>query len=214
MADLKQLYDAVVNGDAKATHSLTQQAIQEGVDPLKLVNEYMIPAMDEVGRRFEANEYFVPELLISARAMKASLDIIRPLLIARGDKPAGTVAIGTVKGDLHDIGKNLVASLLEGGGFEVIDLGVNVPPEKFIQTVKEKNANIIAMSALLTTTMPAMRSTIEALKQAGVRDQVKVLIGGAPITQKYADEIGADGYSENAVGAVALAKKAVAGPSA
>jgi len=214
MADLKQLYDAVVNGDAKATYALTQQAIQEGVDPLKLVNEFMIPAMDEVGRRFESNEYFVPELLISARAMKASLDIIRPLLIARGDKPAGTVAIGTVKGDLHDIGKNLVASLLEGGGFEVIDLGVNVPPEKFIQTVKEKNANIIAMSALLTTTMPAMRSTIEALKQAGVRDQVKVLIGGAPITQKYADEIGADGYSENAVGAVALAKKAVAGPSA
>jgi 5-methyltetrahydrofolate--homocysteine methyltransferase len=211
MADLKELYDAVVNGDAKATHSITQQAIQDGVDPLKLVNEYMIPAMDEVGRRFEANEYFVPELLISARAMKASLDIIRPLLTARGDKPAGKVAIGTVKGDLHDIGKNLVASLLEGGGFEVIDLGVNVTPEKFIETVRDKNANIIAMSALLTTTMPAMRTTIEALKQAGVRNQVKVLIGGAPITQKYADEIGADGYSETAVGAVALAKKAVAG---
>jgi 5-methyltetrahydrofolate--homocysteine methyltransferase len=211
MADLKELYNAVVNGDAKATHSITQQAIQDGVDPLKLVNEYMIPAMDEVGRRFEANEYFVPELLISARAMKASLDIIRPLLTARGDKPAGKVAIGTVKGDLHDIGKNLVASLLEGGGFEVIDLGVNVTPEKFIETVREKNANIIAMSALLTTTMPAMRTTIEALKQAGVRQQVKVLIGGAPITQKYADEIGADGYSETAVGAVALAKKAVAG---
>jgi 5-methyltetrahydrofolate--homocysteine methyltransferase len=210
MADLKQLYDAVVNGDAKATHAITQQALQDGTDPLELVNKYMIPAMDEVGRRFETNEYFVPELLISARAMKASLDLIRPLLIARGDKPAGTVAIGTVRGDLHDIGKNLVASLLEGGGFEVIDLGVNVPPEKFIQTVKEKNANIIAMSALLTTTMPAMRTTIEALKQAGVRGQVKVLIGGAPITQKYADEIGADGYSENAVGAVALAKKAVA----
>ena len=210
MADLKELYDAVVNGDAKGTHSITQQAIQDGVDPLKLVNEYMIPAMDEVGRRFEANEYFVPELLISARAMKASLDIIRPLLTARGDKPAGRVAIGTVKGDLHDIGKNLVASLLEGGGFEVIDLGVNVTPEKFIATVREKNANIIAMSALLTTTMPSMRTTIEALKQAGVRDQVKVLIGGAPITQKYADEIGADGYSETAVGAVALAKKAVA----
>jgi len=211
MADLKELYDAVVNGDAKGTHSITQQAIQDGVDPLKLVNEYMIPAMDEVGRRFEANEYFVPELLISARAMKASLDIIRPLLTARGDKPAGRVAIGTVKGDLHDIGKNLVASLLEGGGFEVIDLGVNVTPEKFIETVRDKNANIIAMSALLTTTMPSMRTTIEALKQAGVRDQVKVLIGGAPITQKYADEIGADGYSETAVGAVALAKKAVAG---
>jgi 5-methyltetrahydrofolate--homocysteine methyltransferase len=212
MPDLKELYEAVVSGNAKATQALTQQALAEGVDPLKLVNEYMVPAMDEVGRRFEANEYFVPELLISARAMKASLEIIRPLLTARGDKPAGRVAIGTVKGDLHDIGKNLVSSLLEGGGFEVIDLGVNVSPEKFIATVNEKQANIVAMSALLTTTMPSMKTTIDALKQAGVREKVKVLIGGAPITQKYADEIGADGYSENAVGAVALAKRAVAAP--
>ncbi len=209
MPDLKQLYDSVVSGDAKATQAITQQALADGVDPLKLVNEYMVPAMDEVGRRFEANEYFVPELLISARAMKAALELIRPLLTARGDQPLGRVAIGTVKGDLHDIGKNLVGSLLEGGGFEVIDLGVNVTPEKFIATVNEKNANIVAMSALLTTTMPAMKTTIDALKQAGVREKVKVLIGGAPITQKYADEIGADGYSENAVGAVALAKKAV-----
>ena len=210
MPDLKELYEAVVSGNAKATQAITQQALADGVDPLKLVNEYMVPAMDEVGRRFEANEYFVPELLISARAMKASLELIRPLLVARGDKPVGRVAIGTVKGDLHDIGKNLVASLLEGGGFEVIDLGVNVTPEKFIETVNAKQANIIAMSALLTTTMPSMKTTIDALKQAGVRSKVKVLIGGAPITQKYADEIGADGYSENAVGAVALAKKAVA----
>ena len=211
MPDLKQLYDSVVSGDAKTTQALTQQALAEGVDPLKLVNDYMVPAMDEVGRRFEANEYFVPELLISARAMKAALELIRPILTARGDKPVGRVAIGTVKGDLHDIGKNLVGSLLEGGGFEVIDLGVNVTPEKFIETVNSKQANIVAMSALLTTTMPAMKTTIDALKQAGVRDKVKILIGGAPITQKYADEIGADGYSENAVGAVALAKKAVAG---
>ena len=210
MPDLNKLYEAVVSGDAKTTHSITQQALAEGIDPLELVNKYMVPAMDEVGRRFEANEYFVPELLISARAMKAALELIRPLLVARGDKPVGRVAIGTVKGDLHDIGKNLVASLLEGGGFEVIDLGVNVAPEKFIATVKEKGANIVAMSALLTTTMPSMKTTIDALKQAGVREQVKVLIGGAPITQKYAEEIGADGYSENAVGAVALAKKAVA----
>jgi corrinoid protein of di/trimethylamine methyltransferase len=209
MPDLKQLYDSVVCGDAKATQAITQQAIADGVDPLKLVNDYMVPAMDEVGRRFEANEYFVPELLISARAMKAALELIRPLLTARGDQPLGRVAIGTVKGDLHDIGKNLVGSLLEGGGFEVIDLGVNVTPEKFIATVNEKQANIIAMSALLTTTMPSMKTTIDALKQAGVRGKVKVLIGGAPITQKYAEEIGADGYSENAVGAVALAKKAV-----
>ena len=209
MPDLKQLYDSVVSGDAKATQAITKQALADGVDPLKLVNEYMVPAMDEVGRRFEANEYFVPELLISARAMKAALELIRPLLTARGDQPLGRVAIGTVKGDLHDIGKNLVGSLLEGGGFEVIDLGVNVTPEKFIATVNEKKANIIAMSALLTTTMPAMKTTIDALKQAGVRDKVKVLIGGAPITQRYAEEIGADGYSESAVGAVALAKKAV-----
>jgi corrinoid protein of di/trimethylamine methyltransferase len=208
MADIKSLYEAVLNGDAKGSAAATQQAIAEGVDPLLLVNDGMIPAMDEVGRRFEANEYFVPELLISARAMKAALDLIRPLLAARGDQPLGRVAIGTVKGDLHDIGKNLVGSLLEGGGFEVIDLGVNVPPEKFIATIQEKGANIIAMSALLTTTMPAMKTTIDALKQAGVRDKVKVLIGGAPITQKYAEEIGADGYSESAVGAVALAKKA------
>ncbi|MGA2864297.1 MAG: corrinoid protein [Verrucomicrobiota bacterium] len=209
MPELKQLYDAVVRGDAKATQALTQEALAEGVDPLELVNQYMVPAMDEVGRRFECNEYFVPELLISARAMKAALELLRPLLTARGDQPQGRVAIGTVKGDLHDIGKNLVASLLEGGGFEVIDLGVNVAPEKFIATINEKQANIIAMSALLTTTMPAMKTTIDVLKQAGVRDKVKVLIGGAPITQKYADEIGADGYSESAVGAVALAKKAV-----
>ncbi len=208
MLDLKRLHDAVVTGDANTSRTLTQEALTAGTDPLQLVNQCLVPAMDEVGRRFESNEYFVPELLISARAMKAALELIRPLLTARGDKPLGRVAIGTVRGDLHDIGKNLVASLLEGGGFEVIDLGVNVSPETFIATVKEKEATIIAMSALLTTTMPAMRTTIEALKQAGVRDKVKVLIGGAPITQKYAEEIGADGYSENAVGAVALAKKA------
>jgi 5-methyltetrahydrofolate--homocysteine methyltransferase len=210
MADLKKLYDSVVSGDAKTTQAITKEALAAGVDPLTLVNEHMVPAMDEVGRRFEANEYFVPELLISARAMKAALELIRPLLTARGDKPVGRVAIGTVKGDLHDIGKNLVGSLLEGGGFEVIDLGVNVSPEKFIETVNAKQANIVAMSALLTTTMPSMKTTIDALKAAGVRDKVKVLIGGAPITQKYAEEIGADGYSESAVGAVALAKKAVA----
>ena len=210
MPNFKQLYDAVVGGDAKATRALTQQALAEGIDPLELVNEYMVPAMGEVGRRFECNEYFVPELLISARAMKAALELIRPLLTARGYKPVGRVAVGTVKGDLHDIGKNLVASLLEGGGFEVIDLGVNVAPETFIAAIKEKQANVIAMSALLTTTMPAMKTTIDALERAGMRSQVKVLIGGAPITQKYAEEIGADGYAENAVGAVALAKKAVA----
>lgn len=209
MADLKPLYEAILNGDAKIAHTFTEQALQEGADPVKLVDEYMIPAMNEVGRRFETNEYFVPELLISARAMKAALELVRPLLAARGAKPLGTVAVGTVKGDLHDIGKNLVAAMFEGGGFEVIDLGVNVPPEKFIAAVNEKGAHIVAMSALLTTTMPAMKSTIDALTQAGVRDKVKVLVGGAPITQKYATDIGADGYSDNAVGAVSVAKQAL-----
>src|SRR6516162_6620452 len=210
MTDLKQLYDAVLNGDFKTAQTVTKQALDEGVEPMRIVSDFMVPAMDEVGRRFDCNDYFVPELLISARAMKAGLDLIRPLLSASGAQPAGRVALGTVQGDLHDIGKNLVGSLLEGGGFEVIDLGTNVTPDKFIQTVKEKNATIVAMSALLTTTMPAMKNTIEALRQAGVRDKVTVLIGGAPITQKFADEIGAAGYSETAVGAVALAKKAVA----
>ena len=210
MENVKRLYDAVLIGDAKTAKEVTQQSLAASVDPLKLVQDFMMPAMAEVGRRFECNEYFVPELLLSARAMKAALELIRPLLAARGDEPVGRVAIGTVKGDLHDIGKNLVAAMLEGGGFEVFDLGVNVEPEKFIAAVKEKKANIVAMSALLTTTMPSMKTTIEALQQSGVRAQVKVLVGGAPITQKYADEIGADGYSESAAGAVALARKALA----
>ena len=209
MDNVNKLFDAVLTGDAKTAKETTQQALAAGVDPMKLVQDFMMPAMAEVGRRFECNEYFVPELLLSARAMKAALELIRPLLAARGDEPVGRVAIGTVKGDLHDIGKNLVAAMLEGGGFEVIDLGVNVEPEKFIAAVKEKKANVVAMSALLTTTMPSMKTTIEALKQSGVREQVKVLVGGAPITQKYADEIGADGYSESAAGAVALAHKAL-----
>lgn len=209
MQDLKILHDAILNGDAKTAKATTEQALAAGVEPMKLVQEYMMPAMDEVGRRFECSEYFVPELLLSARAMKAALALIRPLLTATGAQPTGRVALGTVKGDLHDIGKNLVAAMLEGGGYEVFDLGVNVSPEQFVAAVKEKDANIVAMSALLTTTMPSMKTTIEALKQSGVREKVKVIIGGAPITQKYADEIGADGFSESAAGAVAAAKKAM-----
>lgn len=210
MQDLTKLSEAIIGGDAQTARSITEQALSEGVPAIKLVNEYMIPAMNEVGRRFDCNEYFVPELLLSARAMKAALELIRPILAKSGVKPVGRVVIGTVKGDLHDIGKNLVAAMLEGGGFEVIDLGVNVAPEKFVDVVKNMGANIVAMSALLTTTMPAMKTTIDALKKAGVRDSVKVLIGGAPVTQKYADEIGADGYSENAPGAVVLARKVLA----
>lgn len=209
MEDLKKLYDAIVDGDAKTSKALAIQAMEAGLDPKMLLDEYMIPAMNEVGRRFETNEYFVPELLIAARAMKQALEVIKPALVATGAEPVGKVAIGTVRGDLHDIGKNLVAAMLEGGGFEIIDLGVDVSPEKFVSAVKEKGANIVALSALLTTTMPSMKTTIEQLQEAGVRDQVKVMIGGAPVTQKYADEIGADGYSDNASGAVTLARKLV-----
>ena len=210
MADLQQLHDAILNGNFKLAREVTEKALAEKVDPQKLVHDYMIPAMDEVGRRYEANEYFVPELLIAARAMKASLELIRPLLVASGAESAGRVVIGTVKGDLHDIGKNLVAAMLEGAGFEVIDLGVDVSAEKFLAAAKEKNAHVIAMSALLTTTMGSMKTTIDTLKSSGQRGQFKVMIGGAPVTQKYADEIGADGYSNNANAAVALARKLVA----
>ena len=207
MHDLQSLHDSILKGDAKTAKSVTEQALAAGVEPLKLVQDYMVPAMAEVGRRFECEEYFVPELLLSARAMKGSLELIRPRLVASGVQPTGRVVVGTVKGDLHDIGKNLVAAMLEGGGYEVIDLGVNVTPEQFVAAVKDKGARIVALSALLTTTMPAMKTTVEALKQAGVRDQVKVLIGGAPISQRFADEIGADGYAESAAGAVNLAKR-------
>jgi 5-methyltetrahydrofolate--homocysteine methyltransferase len=166
----------------------------------------MIPAMDEVGRRFECQDYFVPELLLSARAMKAALEPLRPLLVASGTQPAGRVVIGTVKGDLHDIGKNLVASLLEGGGFEVIDLGVDVAPEKFVETVQNTDAGIVCLSALLSVTMLSMKTTIEGLRAAGLRERVKVLVGGAPVTRQFAEEIGADGYGENASVAVTLAR--------
>jgi len=207
MAALTALYRAILTGDAKTAKEVTESALAEGMAPLALVHDTMMPAMDEVGKKFEANEYFVPELLLAARAMKGCLELIRPLLAAGGVEPAGRVAIGTVKGDLHDIGKNLVAAMLEGGGYEVIDLGVNVDPMKFVRAVKEKGAQIVALSALLTTTMPAMKNTIEALKQAGLRDQVKVMIGGAPVTETYAKEIGADGYSQNAAGAVGVARE-------
>jgi len=206
MADLTALHKAIINGDLKGAVAATQAALAEDVDPLVMVTDHMVPAMDEVGKRFECEEYFVPELLLSARAMKGALELLRPRLAASGAEPAGRVVIGTVKGDLHDIGKNLVASMLEGGGFEVIDLGADVTPEKFALAVKERGANIVCLSALLTVTMPSMKTTIEALKQAGVRDSVRVLIGGAPVTQQYADEIGADGYGASATAAVQLAR--------
>lgn len=213
MSEFSPLRDAVIEGDAKRSKEITAEALARGVEPLTLVNHFMIPAMDIVGRKFETNEYFVPELLLSARAMKAAMELIRPLLAARGTEPIGRVVIGTVKGDLHDIGKNLVAAMLEGGGFEVYDLGVNVAPDKFIAKVRETNAHIVGMSALLTTTMPNMRVTIDAFKAAGLRDTVKIVVGGAPVTPKFAEQIGADGYGENAPSAVALAKKLLGVPA-
>ena len=210
MSDPNELYDAILTGNAKKAQEVTKTALAANVDASELLEKYMIPAMDEVGRRFEANEYFVPELLIAARAMKTSLELLTPVMAASGKEAAGRVVIGTVKGDLHDIGKNLVASMLEGGGFEVIDLGVDVPTEKFVEAVKQKDGTILALSALLTTTMTMMKTIIAELEKAGVRKSTKVIIGGAPITQQYADEIGADGFSDNASAAVALARKMVA----
>ena len=209
MPDLKELHDAILTGNARKAEAVTKAALEAGADPTELLGKYMIPAMDEVGRRFECNEYFVPELLIAARAMKTALQLLTPKLAAAGAKAVGHVVIGTVQGDLHDIGKNLVASMLEGSGFEVVDLGVDVSPQKFVEAAMEADGTIVGLSALLTTTMTQMKAVIEALKKAGVRDKVKVIIGGAPITQQYADEIGADGYSDNASGAVGLARKLV-----
>jgi 5-methyltetrahydrofolate--homocysteine methyltransferase len=210
MVDLQQLYDAILKGDAKTAAVVAREALEAGVSPMDVVAKYMVPAMDRVGRMFECEEYYVPELLLAARAMKAALDPMKPILAASGAKAAGKVVIGTVRGDLHDIGKNLVASLLEGGGFEVIDLGADVPAEKFIEAIRSTDAEIVALSALLTTTMPGMPGTIEALKQAGIRDRVKVMVGGAPVTQQYANQIGADGYADSASTAVVLARNLIA----
>ncbi len=209
MPDASELYEAILTGNAKKAEEVTKAALEANVNPSELLSKYMIPAMDEVGKRFECNEYFVPELLIAARAMKTALHLMTPKLAAVGAKAVGRVVIGTVQGDLHDIGKNLVASMLEGGGFNVVDLGVDVTPQKFIEAAKEEDGSIGAMSALLTTTMTQMKAVLQALTEAGLRDKVKVMIGGAPITQQYADEIGADGYSDNASSAVALARKLV-----
>jgi 5-methyltetrahydrofolate--homocysteine methyltransferase len=206
---LQNLNDAIMDGNASSTPALVNQALAEGLPASKILNEAMIAAMNHVGKLFEEGEFFVPEMLIAARAMQAGLAVLKPHLALAEVKAAGRVVAGTVKGDLHDIGKNLVCMLLEGAGFEIIDLGTDVAPEKFVQVVQEGRADIVALSALLTTTMPNMKVTIEALKIAGVRDKAKVMIGGAPVTQAYADQIGADGYAPDASRAVALAKSLV-----
>jgi 5-methyltetrahydrofolate--homocysteine methyltransferase len=203
---LKPIYDAVLDGNAPSAQSGVKAALDAGVPAEVILKESLISSMAEVGRLFEENEYFVPEMLVSARAMQSGLTLLKPLLAESGAQPAGRVVIGTVKGDLHDIGKNLVAMMLEGAGFEVIDLGTDVSPEKFVKAVVDNKASIIGMSALLTTTMPSMSGTIKALEEAGIRDQVKVMIGGAPVTDGFAKQVGADGYSPDASSAVRLAR--------
>lgn len=197
----------MVEGDVGTVVVEVNAAIKDGETPQDIMGNYLIPAMAEVGQKFECEEYFVPELLISGRAMSEAMKILNPLLKSSGVEKIGRVVIGTVQGDLHDIGKNLVASMLEGGGFEVVDLGVDVSPAKFVEEAKNKPGTIIGLSALLTTTMPQMRHVIVALEDAGIRRTTKVMIGGAPVTREYADEIGADGYSENASAAVSLARQ-------
>jgi 5-methyltetrahydrofolate--homocysteine methyltransferase len=206
---IQDIYSNIMEGEAEAVKGKVQAALDAGIPAPVILNDGMIAAMGEVGRLFEEGEYFVPEMLISARAMQTGLALLKPYLKESNVQSAGKVVIGTVKGDLHDIGKNLVAMMLEGAGFEIIDLGTDVPPERFADAAREQGAQIVALSALLTTTMPAMKATIESLTAAGVRGQVKVMIGGAPITQEYANQIGADGYSPDASRAVATAKSLV-----
>jgi len=206
MGHKETIYEGILDGDMNAVTEAVNAALAEGTAAGEILNEAMIPGMAEVGRLFEANEYYVPEMLIAARAMKAGLAILKPELVKEDIEPLGKVALGTVKGDLHDIGKNLVAIMVEGAGFEVIDLGVDVAPEQFVAAAKDQGAQVIGLSALLTTTMPNMKATLEALQEAGIRGDVKVVIGGAPVTQKYADEVGADGYARDAAGAATLVK--------
>ena len=204
--DLKEIYEGVISGNRDVVSGGVQAALDAGVEPSKLLFEALIPAMTEVGARFERNEFFVPEMLIAARAMQSGLGLLKPLLAEGGVEPVGKVAIGTVKGDLHDIGKNLVGMMMEGAGFELMDLGVDASPDKFVQAAGT-GVDVIAMSALLTTTMPSMKTVIDALVEAGLRDQIKVLIGGAPVTQAYADQIGADGYAPDASSAARKAQE-------
>jgi 5-methyltetrahydrofolate--homocysteine methyltransferase len=204
-----RLRASVLDGDASGAARLVEDALGQGLPAVELLDEGLIAAMAEAGRLFEAGEFFVPELLVAARAMKAAMERLEPALAGQPRASAGTIAIGTVAGDLHDIGKNLVATMLRGAGFEVVDLGVDVTPERFVQAASA-GADVVGLSALLTTTMMSMRATVTALEAAGLRERVKVMVGGAPVTQAYADAIGADGYSDNAGGAVSLARRLAA----
>jgi 5-methyltetrahydrofolate--homocysteine methyltransferase len=208
MTDLKALADAIIRGDQNVAVQMTKAALEEGASAESVLNNGLIAGMDVIGGRFKKNEVYIPEVLIAARAMKMAMEVLEPELVKAGVKPRGKLLIGTVQGDLHDIGKNLVAMMLKGAGFEVVDLGVDIGPDKFVEQAKTTGAHLIGMSALLTTTMPSMEKTLKALKEAGV--SAKVMIGGAPVTQGYADKIGADGYSPDAASAVDLAKSLVA----
>ncbi len=207
MLNWNNLHDAILSGDIASTPKLVEEAISEGASPEDVLEKGLIAGMADVGAKFKANDIFVPEVLIAAKAMHAALDILEPLLIASGVKPKATVAVGTVKGDLHDIGKNLVAMMLKGAGFHVVDLGIDIAPDAFITRAEEANASLIAMSSLLTTSMPSMKATIKILKERGLSSKIKTIIGGAPVTQEYADDIGADGYAQDASSAVDKAKQ-------
>lgn len=206
MSTLESLSLAVEKGKRNDAKQLTQALLDEGMKPLDIVEKALVPGMSAIGEKFKNNEVFVPEMLIAARAMKEAMLLLEPLLVAAGIKPKHTVVIGTVQGDLHDIGKNLVAMMLKGANFGVVDLGTNVPPEKFVAAIKEHNAAVLALSALLTTTMPAMRTAVETVRAAGL-GEVKIMVGGAPVTQDFANEIGAHGYSADAASAVDVAMK-------
>ena len=207
--DLESLKQKVIDGDAKGVTALTQQALDEGIAAQSILNDVLIPGMGVVGQLFEKNEYFVPELLLAARAMYAALALLRPRLQAGEYKSAGKAIVGTVQGDLHDIGKKLVMIMLEGSGFEVVDLGTDVPAERFVEAVKEGSSQIVGLSALLTTTLPGMEKTVRAIKEYDPSGKVKVIVGGAPVTQAFADSIGADGYGRDATAAVTLAQKLI-----
>ena len=203
---LQAMYDAVVNGDLDAARKGAQAAIDAAIPAGEILQDGLIAPMNKVGELFEKQEYFVPEMLVAARAMQGGLALLKPKLVASGVKPIGTVVMGTVKGDLHDIGKNLVTMMLEGAGFSVVDIGVDQSPEKFVEAAKANRAQVVGISALLTTTMPGMKDTIEAFAKAGMRKQVKIMVGGAPLTDAYAKQIGADGYAADASSAARVAK--------
>jgi len=203
---LKQMYDSTLMGNAPVVLELTNAGLAMGLSPETILFDALIPSLEEVGARFERGDYFVPEMLVAGRAMAGALDVLRPLMVATGVEPVGTFVMGTVKGDVHDIGKNLVDIMLEGAGFHVIDLGVQVAPERFVEAILEHKPDIVGFSAFLTTTMPMFKANMNALEKAGLRDQVIVMVGGAPVTQEYADAVGADGYASDASMAVKQAK--------